>query len=170
MLAAKLEPLHTTDLRLYPAPQTPRPNTPLRIACLLAALPIGAVLAIGSSLNPTGGPLAIRRELGTARCGFYTKFGFPCPTCGWTTAVSHLYHGQIFSALITQPAGALFGALLVILFSLLIAGAWTGRWLGPSPLALWSRRWLIAALAAVVLLAAWGYKIEMVRLWPASMG
>lgn len=140
MLAAAREPLHTVYLRPWRPEPTPRPNLPLRIACLLAALPIGALLDIGSSLNPDGGPLAVRQKLCTGRCGFYTKFSFHCRTCGWTSSISHLYNGQIFSASAAQPAGALFGALLAMLFSLLTAGARTGRWLGPSPCALLPRR------------------------------
>jgi hypothetical protein len=140
-----------------------------RLACLAAAVPSGAVWFIGCWLNPNHGPLGIERQLGTSRCGFYTEYGIPCPTCGWTTAVSHLYHGQILQALLTQPAGAIFGALTLLFFSIALGGALTGRWLGPGPRWLWAYRYRIVTTAVLILLLSWGYKIWAVHCWPATM-
>ncbi|MBN1845897.1 MAG: DUF2752 domain-containing protein, partial [Sedimentisphaerales bacterium] len=49
-------------------------------------------------------------QLGRPACGFLEHTGYPCPTCGMTTAFSYVLHGRILLAFTTQPAGAL-GAL-----------------------------------------------------------
>ncbi len=140
-----------------------------RLLCLAAAVPTGAIWFIGCWLNPNDGPLGIERQLGTSRCGFYTRYGVPCPTCGWTTAVSHLYHGQVIQAFMTQPAGAIFGLLILWLFSLSLGGVLVGRWLGPSLPWWWTRRYQLIGLIVLILAVSWGYKIWAVHCWPSTM-
>ncbi|MGC8560142.1 MAG: DUF2752 domain-containing protein [Phycisphaerae bacterium] len=140
-----------------------------RLICLAVALPTGAIWFIGCWLNPNYGPLGIERQLGTSRCGFYTRYGIPCPTCGWTTAVSHLYHGQMIQAFMTQPAGAIFGLLILGLFSLSLGGVLVGRWLGPSLPWLWFRRYRLIGWTLLILAVSWGYKIWAVHCWPSTM-
>lgn len=154
-----------------PVTATPRSrNTVIfRLLCLAAAVPSGAVWFIGCWLNPNHGPLSIERQLGTSRCGFYTRYGIPCPTCGWTTAVSHLYHGQVIQAFMTQPAGVIFGLLMLWSFSLSLGGVLVGRWLGPNLPWLWTRRYRLIGWTVLILAVSWGYKIWAVHYWPSTM-
>ena len=140
-----------------------------RLLCLIAAVPTGAIWFIGSWLNPNDGPLGIERQLGTPRCGFYAKYGVPCPTCGWTTSVSHLYHGQIFQAFTTQPAGAIFGLVMLLSFSVFLGGVLTGAWLGPDPQWLVAKRYRLVGWCVLILALSWGYKVWAVHCWPATM-
>ncbi len=140
-----------------------------RLLSFVAAVPTGAIWLIGSWLNPNSGPLGIERQLGTPRCGFYAKYGIPCPTCGWTTAVSHLYHGQIFQAFITQPAGAIFGLVMLLSFSVFLGGFLTGVWLGPDPDWLVAKRYGLLGWCVLILALSWGYKVWAVHCWPATM-
>ena len=52
------------------------------------------MLGIGLYLKPSTKGLATHTQLGLPPCGFYTEYGWPCPTCGYTTAVTHVAHGQ----------------------------------------------------------------------------
>ncbi len=165
----RIPPASNTIGFQFSGPRRGRGGWFFRLVCLIAAIPTGAIWLIGSWLNPSEGPLGIERQLGTARCGFYTKYGFPCPTCGWTTAVSHLYHGQIFQALFTQPAGALFGLLMLLGFSVSIGGLLTDRWLGPRPEWLLANRYRLIGWCALILLVSWVYKIWAVHCWPSTM-
>jgi len=39
-------------------------------------------------------------------CGFKQRYGLPCPTCGWTTAVLAFTQGRVWQACYIQPAAA----------------------------------------------------------------
>lgn len=49
-------------------------------------------------------------QLGLGACVFRDWLGAPCPTCGVTTSASHLVHGGLRAAWMTQPLGVLLGA------------------------------------------------------------
>jgi len=85
--------------------------------------------------------------------------GYPCPTCGMTTAFAHTVHGHWIDAIRSQPAGFLI-ALTAFVIGLSAAGALaTGRY----PVINWYRvdpnRFVWLAALAVV--ASWGLKIAM---------
>lgn len=130
------------------------------VSALLVAI-FGTMLGFGLYVNPN----AKHPQLGLPPCGFYTVTGVPCPTCGYTTAVSHVAHGQWIAALLAQPAGASLGFLAVAASLLGVMGLVTGRWFGPSAFFLgWNlRRLLIAAI--LVVLAGWGYKVVVMSQW-----
>jgi hypothetical protein len=122
-------------------------------------LVFGGMLGVGMYLKPSLGGLATHTQLGLPPCGFYTRYGVPCPTCGYTTAVTHVAHGQWIQAIQTQPAGAAVGFVAVAAVVLGILGLVTGRWYGPSLFWLgWHWKKLLAA-ALLVILLAWGYKV-----------
>jgi hypothetical protein len=47
-------------------------------------------------------------------CGFKARFGLPCPTCGMTTSVLALAHGDILYSFYIQPAAAAFCSILIL--------------------------------------------------------
>jgi hypothetical protein len=49
-------------------------------------------------------------QLGLPRCSWPVTYGFPCPTCGATTAACQLVHGNVLQAVATQPFGAAIAA------------------------------------------------------------
>jgi hypothetical protein len=120
----------------------------------------GAVVVIGLCAtltpNPTGD--GTHEQLYLAPCGFKQATGYPCPTCGMTTAFAAMARFQVLDALRYQP----FGAALFIGLILAAAGwaftALTGRrwpsWIG---YILQTRWFLYGALALA--LGSWGYKI-----------
>ncbi len=89
--------------------------------------------------------------------------GVPCPTCGCTTAVSYVAHGDPVKAFITQPFGALVGILGIVLGVMSLVGIVTGKWMGPSAFILnWYWRSIFFVCLALLSLA-WIYKIVAVR-------
>ena len=123
------------------------------------------MLGIGVYLNPSPAGLATHTQLGLPPCGFYTEYGWPCPTCGYTTAVSHVAHGQWLTALATQPGGAMVGFLAVASVIVGGLGVTTGKWYGPSFFWFAWNRWKILICAAAIILGAWGYKIFIMSAW-----
>ncbi len=70
-----------------------------------------AVLVTAARLTPAGTHLGTHRQLGLPPCGFVVTTGLPCPTCGMTTAFSHVAHGRLIAAAKTQLAGAVLAVL-----------------------------------------------------------
>ncbi|MCA8952174.1 MAG: DUF2752 domain-containing protein [Planctomycetes bacterium] len=95
-------------------------------------------------------------QLGMRPCGWPTVYGIPCPTCGCTTAATHVVHGRLPTAIATQP----FGAAIAVVGLLLALHAGYCLVRGRSFVDLIVRlrfgRWV--AGAALLLLLAWGYK------------
>jgi len=71
--------------------------------------------AVAWRLTPSASGIGTHEQLGLPACGFLTVTGWPCPSCGLTTSVSHLVHGEIIQAIIVQPFGvALYAVLLFV--------------------------------------------------------
>jgi predicted RNA-binding Zn-ribbon protein involved in translation (DUF1610 family) len=49
----------------------------------------------------------------TGYCGFKLRTGFPCPTCGMTTATLAFAQGKVLEAFYTQPACGLLCCMAV---------------------------------------------------------
>lgn len=83
--------------------------------------------------------------------------GYPCPTCGMTTAFAHVVRGELISAFHAQPAGLVLalGTIFAAGISLgvLITGkVWAVNWYRVSPARV--------TLVIMLLLAfGWAYKV-----------
>lgn len=132
---------------------------PWRARLLAAGVCAGclAVLSIAAGLTPARAGLGSHRQLGLGPCPLVTLVGYPCPTCGMTTAFAHTVRGQLGSAFHAQPAGFLL-ALGTAAAAALSAGVlFTGK--------VWAVNWyrvpptLTAVAILLCLLAGWGYKL-----------
>ncbi len=129
-------------------------------ARLVAALTLAACLALlilAAWLHPDPRGVGTHQQLGFPTCTMIALFGYPCPTCGMTTAFAHTVRGQLISAFQAQPAGLFMavGTLLAAVVSLgvLVTGkVWLVNWYRVSPAR------VTLALIAVVL-ASWVYKL-----------
>lgn len=77
---------------------------------VLVALPFAGALAlvlVGAMTTPDPRGFGTHEQLGLAPCGLKEALGFPCPTCGVTTSLSHAIHGEVGAAWGTQPLGLL---------------------------------------------------------------
>lgn len=90
-----------------------------RSAALLCALLAVAGFVVLWGTTPSAKGFDTHVQFGMAPCGWPQVYGVPCPTCGCTTAASHVVHGQLLAAFVVQP----FGALLTIVGLLLGAHA-----------------------------------------------
>lgn len=96
--------------------QDSRPST-LRLYGLAAALPSLVLLLAASAVHPRQSGYGTHEQLLLPPCGFLARTGWPCVTCGVTTSVSAMAHGQWGLALRAQP----FGIVLFLAAALLAA-------------------------------------------------
>jgi hypothetical protein len=116
-----------------------------------------SVMGLARALEPDPRGLGTHSQLGIGECGFPLITGYPCPTCGMTTAFAHTVRGQWWAAFNAHPAGwALCVALMATIgfaLSVLITGrTWHVNWYRLPPF-----RTGLAVVA--LLLFGWAYKI-----------
>ncbi len=86
-----------------------------------------------------------------------TLVGYPCPTCGMTTAFAHTVRGELWSAFCAQPAGLGLALALVFAASVSLGVAVTGK--------VWAVNWYRVSPTRVTLgvvlflLSGWVYKL-----------
>ena len=123
-----------------------------RLIGALVAAPCVAMLAVGWSLTPHKSGHGTAEQLGTPACTLLVDTGWPCPSCGMTTAVSAAVHGQVGDSLKAQPFGIVLALGAATLGAAGLIQAATARGLlGPFRLGWW---WLGGALAGMLL--GWG--------------
>ncbi len=115
------------------------------------------VLLIAWLLDPDPSSAGTHRQLGFSACEVKEYLGFPCPTCGATTAFTFFVRGKLIAAFAAQPAAtvlaaltataAVFGALNVAI-DVPLTSIFTK-----------SRRRLLVVLAVLIAAAGWAYKI-----------
>lgn len=127
-----------------------------RVCGALLALPCLSVLGVAAWLKPSETGMETHRQLGLPSCGFYHATGYPCPSCGMTTAFAHAAHGDLFHSFIAQPAGCL---LAVACAMLALVGGWSAYsgmdGLGLAGRVLGRKSAWIALLTVVLLGWAW---------------
>jgi hypothetical protein len=127
----------------------------LRGALLLA--PCAAVICVAAWLTPRQAGYGTHQQLGLPPCSFLWRTGYPCPSCGLTSAFAAMAHGRLAEALRDHPFGpVLFLAVAAVgLCGLaeLAGGRDALRLLRPGA---W---WAVAIFAG--LLAGWGAKIAL---------
>jgi hypothetical protein len=167
-------PAPPASLSLTPAqpyrrvPLTPRQlRFQTRMWCLFILWISGAIVGLGLIMTPSPKGIGTHVDnfsrFGLMPCGMYATTGVPCPTCGCTNAVTWFVHGHPLKDAITQPFGALFGLVAVVMLVLSLVGLVTGRWYGPQPFTVaWYWRGLLL-FGLTTLVGGWMYKIVAVR-------
>ncbi len=143
-------------LTTIPVHEGPRPvwlDRVFALAVLAAAVTCTVALA---TIDPDPRGYDTHTQLGMSPCMWPKVYGYPCPTCGATTAAAMVVHGRLIAAFVTQPfgaavaiAGIAFGA--VAGWCLLRSRSFLDVWMQVPRLAL-------AFFAMLLLLFAWGYK------------
>jgi hypothetical protein len=79
---------------------------------------VGACWFLGRA-SPDARGHGTHEQLGLPPCGWALQ-GYPCPTCGATTAACYVVHGNLLRALLAHPFGAVVAVLglLAALFAL----------------------------------------------------
>ncbi len=125
-----------------------------------AALMFGAsasLLGIAVWLTPSPAGMGTHRQLGFPPCTMVAVTGFPCPTCGMTTAFAYTVRGRWLSAAAVQPAGFLLALATLLTAGLSLSVLLTGRrfrlnWYRVRP------AWVTGVLLGVILLG-WATKV-----------
>lgn len=136
--------------------------TPLSNRLLAAVLLVccAGPLVVAATLTPDPSGMGTHTQLGLLQCGFEVVTGYPCATCGCTTAFAHAAHGSLWQSLLTQPFGALLALALAMLTLVFAWSACTNMPLAPVGRLLGTRRMVL--FWVLILLAAWVYKAAMV--------
>jgi len=120
-------------------------------------LACGGLLGIAIALTPDAHGLGTHRQLGFGACGMLVLTGFPCPTCGMTTAFSHTVRGQWLQAFWVQPSGFV---LALATIAIALVSAWvlvTGRPL-PWRVPYITPFWMLVVLL-VLFVGGWAFKL-----------
>ena len=101
--------------------------------------------------------MGTHQQLGLPGCSLPMLTGYPCPSCGMTTAFAHAVRGQFIDAFLAQPAGlclALATGVVVMLagFSVVTGRSWSINWYRVPA------GWLTLGVIAVIL-GAWAFKV-----------
>lgn len=119
------------------------------------------VLLIARLLQPSPNGVGTHTQMGLAPCPFLHFTGIPCPSCGWTTSVSHSARLHFYEAFMAQPFGLIvfFGAVLSIPLSLYLIH----RRIPWSRLNEWRGRSLAMYALLALFLLSWLYKIAAMK-------
>ena len=99
-------------------------------------------------------------QMGLPACGFKEVTGYPCATCGCTTAFAHAANGSLLDALIVQPFGAVLAVGVAMVTLITGWSAVSGMSLAPLGRVAGSKAFNMSWIG--LLLLAWGYKSVVV--------
>ena len=111
-----------------------------RIILTLICLFLMAGFSVSISLTPNPAGLGTHQALGLPPCTFVSIFGYPCPTCGFTTSFSHFVRGQLIQSARANIAGLTLACMCFAMIPWGIASLCVGRlWRieDPHRIALW---------------------------------
>ena len=77
-----------------------------RVIAVFVVLTAAAFVFVLARIQPSPNGVGTHVQLGMTPCGWVQSYGIPCPTCGVTTAATHLVHLSPIEAVGTQPFGA----------------------------------------------------------------
>jgi hypothetical protein len=90
------------------------------------------LLATAACLAPSGRGYGTHQALGLPPCTLQMWYGIRCPSCGMTTAWSHMMRGQVVQAAKANSGGAMLAVAAALCGPWMLASGLRGRWLvGP---------------------------------------
>lgn len=78
-------------------------------------------------LTPSPNDIGTHRQLIPVPCPFNVILSLPCPSCGMTTSLSFLAHGDILSSLRSHPVGPVVFIFVLAIMIFAISGAITSN-------------------------------------------
>jgi hypothetical protein len=130
-----------------------------RVAAGLVSAGLLALLAVSASLEPSPEGMGTHVQLsgGMTPCVWLRFFGWPCATCGMTTAFAHAADGSFLRSLATQPLGGLLAigssAMVWLAGHVAATGSRLSSLAGPRVV---SR---VVAAGVWLLVLSWGYTL-----------
>ena len=111
----------------------PRMSWLKRLGVGLAGSVLLGLLATSARLTPDPQGIGTHRQLGLPPCTIVAWFGVRCPSCGMTTAWSHMVRGQVASAVRANSGGMLLALMAMAVGPWFVGSAIGGRWLISPP-------------------------------------
>ncbi|MCJ7543829.1 MAG: DUF2752 domain-containing protein [Phycisphaerae bacterium] len=78
-----------------------------------------AAMVVAGMLQPDPSGAGTHQQLCLPSCSFLDRTGWPCPTCGMTTSLAAMAHGDVALAFRAQPFGV---GVFVVLVAAALAG------------------------------------------------
>ena len=120
-----------------PAPAVAAPGLAVRWWQRLLLTASGGVLigllATAASLTPSGRGYGTHQALGLPPCTLQMWYGIRCPSCGMTTAWSHLMRGQVVRAVGANSGGAMLAVAAALCGPWMLGSGLRGKWLWVPP-------------------------------------
>lgn len=129
------------------------------VICMAILVGCVALLATAATISPEHAGLGSHRQLGLPACSVITLTGYPCPTCGMTTAFAFAVRGKFLSAFDAHPGGLCFALGVVVTGVVALAVLITGK--------IWSVNWYrisparVALGSVLLVLGGWAYKLAI---------
>ncbi|MCA9261274.1 MAG: DUF2752 domain-containing protein [Planctomycetales bacterium] len=96
------------------------------MACVL-------ILGAATALSPDPRGFGTHEQWGLAPCWVQQRFNLPCPSCGMTTAFSHVVRGQLVAAFASNAGGTAL-ALTTVVIGCYATASWIAkRWVVTPP-------------------------------------
>ena len=117
------------------------------------------VLWLAGSVEPYLAGLGTHEQYGLPPCSLVVLTGYPCPTCGMTTAFAYTVRGELWAAFQAHPGGLAFALATILAFSVSLSVLITGK--------VWRVNWYRVSPARVTLtivliwLGGWAYKLAV---------
>lgn len=130
-----------------------------------AGLGLMLLMIVASQLTPDPRGYGTHQQLGLGECSFFRAWQIGCPSCGMTTAWSHLMRGEIGAAAGANVAGLVLGILALLAIPWLLASSLRGRWcyLRPSLGLLLPLLAVVLAVACFDWIYRWGWPLAIDR-------
>lgn len=147
--------LHPLGPLVYRVPA--KRSGPVRLAAMMVFAGCAALFVEAARLDPSPTGMGTHRQLGLPPCALVVLAGYPCPTCGMTTAFAHAVRGQLVQAFNAQPAGLVLAivtavAAVLALQTVVTADRWAINWYRiPQTRLMW--------VCVLVFVAGWLYKL-----------
>lgn len=133
-----------------------RPSETRAYAAVVVIVCLG-LLGVARWLAPSRDGLGTHTQLGFLACSAPVVTGYPCPTCGMTTAFALTVRGRWWEAFNAQPTG--WALCVLVMVTAVLAGSavvtgksWRVNWYRISPVR-------VVLIGVGLLLAGWAYKI-----------
>lgn len=114
-------------------------------------------LVVAWTLSPDSIGYGTHRQMGLPGCSLMVNTGWPCPSCGMTTAVSATVHGNLGAAIKAQPFGIVLALGAAVFAAAGLAEAVSGR----APRGIFRPRWWYLLIALGGMLLGWAVKLAV---------
>ncbi len=129
-----------------------------RVVAAIVATACLTLLGVAAWLQPSPTGVGTHTQLFPLQsCAWIEYADMPCPTCGMTTAFAHAADGHFIRSFITQPMGCVLAIATAMAFWVSLYITFTGSPIWRVFQSMW--RPSVVWIMAILILAAWGYKI-----------